>query len=176
MATNASYSHWTLSTGWTTVIDVAILCSLPFHHFISMTFLSLVVSSTSSFSSKTFPRLCPMLPCFLGCGVQTLHNWHWRSPASLSSSSRRLRRYDQPSHPCHYPLSLAPIFNCTPFPTVVLSAGGISMCGKRMGENSLDEESKSHPRPMVENSMKGGAEKMSKRQIGHPPTCKIKRV
>ena len=179
MAAGASYSHWILSTGWRTVIDVVIVCSPPFHHFyfydisilcclINVVIIIKVVSPPLSHAS--------MLPCFLGCGVQTHHNWRWCSPASLLSSSCRLRRYDQPSHPHHNPLSLAPIFDCTQFPMIMLSAGGISTCAERTGENDLDEASTSHPRLVVENSMKGEAEKMSKRWIGHPPTRKIKRV
>jgi hypothetical protein len=30
---NASYSHWIRLTGWTTIIDVMIVHTIPFHHF-----------------------------------------------------------------------------------------------------------------------------------------------
>jgi hypothetical protein len=42
---------------------------------------------------------------------------------------------------------------------IMLLAGGISTCAERTGENDLDEASTSHPRLVVENSMKGEAEK-----------------
>ena len=50
------------------------------------------------------------------------------------------------------------------------------MCGERRGENGLDNASTSHPRSVVENSMKGEGKKLSQQQIGHPLTRKIECV
>jgi hypothetical protein len=56
------------------------------------------------------------------------------------------------------------------------SEEGISTSGGRRGESGLDEASKLHPRPVVENSMKGEGGKLSQRRIEHPRMREIKRV